>query len=97
MPGERLSRSEVKQLLGVSEEFLRTLERESVVAPDRGGGYEGVAVERVRVCWNLYQDLQVGVAGLDIILRLLDRLEQQRRQFREVLCWLERELRARER
>ncbi|RMG09984.1 MAG: hypothetical protein D6731_18590 [Planctomycetota bacterium] len=92
MSEERWTRAEVLHLLGVDEDFLAALEREDVVRPDPAGCYERWSVERVRVCWNLHRDLEVNLAGQDVILYLLDRLAEQRRQFQEVLRWLQREL-----
>lgn len=88
-----LTRNDLRRLLGVSEEFLDLLEREAIVAPDPEGGYPRQTVERVRICWNLHHELDVNLAGQEVILGLLDRLGRERRQFVEVLAWLQRELR----
>lgn len=90
MTREALSREEVVRLLGVSEEFLRLLEEEHIV--DAPGRYGGASLERVRICWSLHQELGVNLPGLEVALTLLDRIQAERRQFREVLSWLDREL-----
>lgn len=88
-----LTRSDLRRLLGVSEEFLDALEREAIVAPDPEGDYPGHTVERVRICWNLHHELDVNLAGQEVILGLLERLGRERRQFVEVLTWLQGALR----
>ncbi|HBP17225.1 MAG TPA: hypothetical protein DEA08_05430 [Planctomycetes bacterium] len=89
MSEERLARSEVVRVLGVSEEFLLTLEQAQVVRPDPSGRYTRRALDRVRICWNLQRELDVNVPGQEVILHLLDRLERERAQFREVLAYLQ--------
>ena len=37
-----------------------------------------VSVERVRICWNLHHDMGVNLAGQEVVLHLLERLEQER-------------------
>lgn len=93
MKVERYSRTEVVTLLGVSEDFLLTLERDALVAPDAEGRYERRTLERVRICWSLQHELGVNPAGTEVCLHLLERLERERRQFRDVLAWLQGELR----
>lgn len=68
------------------------LEREAIAVPDGEGSYQRLVVERVRICWTLHNDLQVNLAGQEVILHLLGRLEQERRQFQEVLRWLQQRL-----
>jgi hypothetical protein len=92
MPSQRYTRVEVRNLLDVSEEFLFMLEREDIVRADPEGYYEHVSVERVRICWNLHHDMGVNLAGQEVVLHLLERLEQERAQFQEVLRWLQKSL-----
>jgi len=93
MSEERWARSEVLRILGVSEEFLRAVEEAEIVRADLEGRYPRAAVERVRICWNLDRELSVNLAGQEVVLHLLDRLQRERQQFREVLGWLGFELR----
>jgi len=86
---ERVSRHEIQRLLGISEEFLVALERERIVEVDPQGLHDRRDLHRIRVAWNLNQDLGVNLAGLEVALHLLERIEQERRQFREVLGWLQ--------
>lgn len=86
-----ISRTDVIRTLEVDEEFLVELEREQVVAASEQG-YAPDAVERIRVCYSLHHDLGVNVPGLAVALSLLDRLDDERRQFREVLDELRRRL-----
>lgn len=83
MSGHR-SRDELVERLGVTVEFIRLLEEEELVVV-AGDGYPPDIIERIRVCWGLHADLGVNVAGLEIILDLLERLENERRMLRSIL------------
>jgi hypothetical protein len=85
---DRLTRADVERLLGITPEFLRVLEEEAVVRVDREGRHLRSDLPRIRVCWNLHHQLGVNFAGLEVALHLLDRLERERRQIRDVLGWL---------
>lgn len=91
---DRLTRDDVQRLLGVSKEFLLTLEEESVVHADREGLHGRADLSRIRICWNLHDKMGVNFAGLEVALHLLDRLERERRQFSDVLTWLHDEMGA---
>jgi DNA-binding transcriptional MerR regulator len=81
---------EVQGLLGVTEGYLLELERESLVTCDSEGCYIESQVERIRLCRTLQDELGVNLAGVEVALHLLERMEAERRQFREVLDWLRR-------
>jgi hypothetical protein len=89
---ERYTRAEVLHLFGVSEEFLLSLEREEIVGADERGAYSHASVECVRVCWNLQHELGVNMAGQEVVLHLLERIERERTQFQEVLRYLQERL-----
>lgn len=84
----RLSRREIQTLLGVDETFLIELERESIITMDPEGDYSGESIERARIGLALHRDLGVNVAGIAVALHLLDTIEAERHQFREILDWL---------
>jgi MerR family transcriptional regulator/heat shock protein HspR len=71
--------SVVAQMLDVHPQTLRLYEREGLVQPSRTDGntrlYSQEDVERVEKVLNLTRDLGVNLAGVDIILRLQQRLE----------------------
>lgn len=81
----RFTRVQLAELLELDEAFLVELERHEIVVPGPGERYDALAIERVRVCWTMHDALGVNLAGLEVALHLLDRLEHERRQVREIL------------
>jgi len=81
----KLSRREILTLLGVEEDFLVRLEHEHIVHCDDEGCFSGWQAERVRLGWTMHHDLGVNLEGIDVALRLLDRIHEERRQYRAVL------------
>lgn len=75
--------------LGCPVDFVASLEAERIIVV-HDGVYEDATIERVRVCWGLHDDLGVNLAGLEVALHLLERLEAERRLHLETL----RQLRA---
>jgi MerR family transcriptional regulator, heat shock protein HspR len=71
--------SVVAQMLDVHPQTLRLYEREGLVQPSRTEGntrlYSQEDVERVEKVLNLTRQLGVNLAGVDIILRLQERIE----------------------
>lgn len=67
------------------------LEREEIVRASEGG-FEAPMVERIRVCHTLHHELGVNPAGIEVALRLLETIREERAQFGEVLAWLGRQL-----
>lgn len=90
-PKARIARADVIAALGVEEELLLTLEREEIIRCEEGC-YDAATVERIRICHTLRDELGVNLAGLEIVLNLLDTIEDQRRQFGEVLTWVQSQL-----
>lgn len=78
---------EMLEALGIDGDFVAVLERESIVT--RGDDPLAV-VERIRVCWTLYDELGVNLAGVEVVLHLLERLGNERQTHLERL----RKLRA---
>jgi MerR family transcriptional regulator/heat shock protein HspR len=70
----------VCQLLRLSQATLRRYERHGLVRPRRAGRvsvYSEPELRRLRRIRRLTLDLGVNLAGVEVILRLLDRLERQ--------------------
>lgn len=67
------------RMLGVRTQTLRYYERIGLVEPARTGGNQRVYsrrdIERVQRIRNMMDDLGVNLAGVEVILNLLDRLE----------------------
>lgn len=70
------------ELCGVHPQTLRQYERLGLVVPARVGSknrlYSEADIQRVRRIQRLTQELGVNLAGVEIILRLLDDMDQMR-------------------
>ena len=86
------TRREIVGLLGVDESFLTLLETEAIVTCDALGRFDEVAVERIRLCRTLRDELGVNVEGLEVALHLMEVIRDERREFAEVLAWLKEQL-----
>jgi MerR family transcriptional regulator/heat shock protein HspR len=78
------------RLIGVHEQTLRYYERAGLVAPARSKGrirlYSLHDLERVRQIRRLVEDLGVNLAGVEVIIKLTDRireLETENEQLRD--------------
>jgi hypothetical protein len=89
-----VTRDEVVSVLHVTEGFLLELERESIIETDPEGRYDAALLERIRICHTLHDELGVNFEGLEVALHLIDRINAERSQFREVLEWLRTQLHA---
>jgi MerR family transcriptional regulator/heat shock protein HspR len=73
------------QLCGVHPQTLRQYERLGLVVPSRVGAknrlYSESDVIRVRQIQRLTQDMGVNLAGVELILKLLDEMETMRADF----------------
>jgi MerR family transcriptional regulator/heat shock protein HspR len=71
------------QLCGIHPQTLRQYERLGLVAPSRVGQknrlYSEADILRVRRIQRLTQEMGVNLAGVELILRLLDDMEELRR------------------
>lgn len=75
------------QLCGVHPQTLRQYERLGLVQPSRVGSknrlYSEADILRVRRIQRLTQEMGVNLAGVDLILRLLDDMEEMRRDLEQ--------------
>jgi hypothetical protein len=68
-------RHEVVRLLEVDDEFLETLESESIIHFDaEGHRFSERMVERIRVAHTLVFELEVNLSGVAVILRMREEL-----------------------
>jgi|SRR5579862_1064083 len=71
------------QLCGVHPQTLRQYERLGLVAPSRVGSknrlYSEANILRVRQIQRLTQEMGVNLAGVEVILRLLDDMDEMRK------------------
>lgn len=76
--------SVVAKMLGVHPQTLRLYEREGLVKPTRTEGnvrlYSEEDVEKLRTIISLTRDLGVNLAGVEIILRMKEQLEELQKQ-----------------
>ncbi|GIW39799.1 MAG: hypothetical protein KatS3mg076_0376 [Candidatus Binatia bacterium] len=90
---------EVMETLGVDEAFLRLLETEGLIHPKTTLEGESVLseseAERVRLAAFLMTELEVNLAGTEVILHLREQIFELHHQFDELLRALARELRER--
>src|SRR6187431_46434 len=71
--------SVASQRVGVHPQTLRLYERQGLVKPARRGSnrlYSDRDIERLKQIQNLTQHMGVNLAGVEIILNLLDRVRQ---------------------
>ncbi|HCE01478.1 MAG TPA: hypothetical protein DER07_10595 [Armatimonadetes bacterium] len=88
------------KLCGVHPQTLRQYERLGLCVPARVGDknrlYSEADIERVRRIQRLTQEMGVNLAGVELILRLLDEMEEMRaefeRRFKEYVQETERRL-----
>jgi MerR family transcriptional regulator, heat shock protein HspR len=80
--------SVVARMVNIHPQTLRNYERLGLVRPTRSDGnvrlYSDQDVERVRKICRLSDELGVNLAGIEIILNLLDRVEQLQQELEGV-------------
>ena len=71
----------VAEMLEVHQQTLRLYEREGLITPDRTPGntrmYSRQDIERLKTILNLTRELGVNLAGVQVILNLIGRIEEQ--------------------
>ena len=76
-------------LCGVHPQTLRKYERLGLVVPSRAGAknrlYSELDIKRVQRIQRLTQEMGVNLAGVELILRLLDDMEDMRRDMEQQL------------
>lgn len=79
--------SVVARILEIHPQTLRQYEKEGLIEPGRTQGkmrlYSERDIDKIRTILRLTRDLGVNLAGVDIILRLKDRLDAMDEQLRE--------------
>ena len=73
------------QLCGVHPQTLRQYERLGLVVPSRAGAknrlYSEADILRVRRIQRLTQDMGVNLAGVELVLRLIEEMDELRKDF----------------
>ena len=82
------------KMVGVHAQTLRYYEREGIIQPSRSQGnqrlYSPTDIERLRQIKTLVDDLGVNLAGVDVILRLTERISVMERQLEAMQSHIER-------
>lgn len=72
--------SVVSKILDIHPQTLRQYERENLVCPSRSGGrirlYSQRDIDRIKLILRLTRELGVNLAGVDIILRLKENVDE---------------------
>jgi MerR family transcriptional regulator/heat shock protein HspR len=86
----------VARMLRVHPQTLRMYEREGLISPVRAGGqrlYSESEIERLDMILSLTRNMGVNRAGVDIILRMRQRLEQLQEEVEDMMQLLDEEIR----
>ncbi|MFQ5925366.1 MAG: heat shock protein transcriptional repressor HspR [Dehalococcoidia bacterium] len=82
------------RMLGVHAQTLRYYERVGLIEPSRSQGrfrlYSKRDIERLRQVKTLMNDLGVNLAGVEVVLRLGERIAEMERQIQEMELELKR-------
>ena len=87
--------SMVSEMLQVHPQTLRLYEREGLISPSRGKRarlYSQEDIERIGLILRLTRELGVNRAGVDIILRMRDRIEMLEHEMDDMMQHLDRHL-----
>lgn len=72
--------SVVAKILSIHPQTLRQYEKEGLIEPNRTDGkmrlYSQKDIDKIKIILRLTRDLGVNLAGVDIILRLKDKLDE---------------------
>ncbi|HCC68390.1 MAG TPA: MerR family transcriptional regulator [Nitrospiraceae bacterium] len=88
--------SVVAEMFGIHPQTLRLYEREGFLRPTRVKRlrlYSQEDVERIRMILRLTKEMGVNRAGVDIILRMRQRLDAMHRKMEEMMNYLENDIR----
>jgi MerR family transcriptional regulator/heat shock protein HspR len=89
--------SVVSRILEVHPQTLRMYEREGFVSPQRVNQqrlYSDEDIDRLNLVINLTKELGVNKAGVDIILRMRNRMEAMQREMREMMRFIDEDIRC---
>lgn len=89
--------SAVSRILEVHPQTLRMYEREGFVQPHRVNKqrlYSDEDIERLNLVIKLTKELGVNKAGVDIILRMRNRIEAMQNEIKEMMRFMEEDIRS---
>ena len=78
----------VSKILDIHPQTLRQYERENLICPSRSGGrirlYSQRDIDRIKLILRLTRELGVNLAGVDIILRLKENVDEMESEIAEL-------------
>ena len=78
----------VAKILDIHPQTLRQYERENLICPSRSNGrirlYSERDVDKIKLILRLTRELGVNLAGVDIILRLKDQIDDMEKEIAEL-------------
>lgn len=83
------------RMLEVHPQTLRMYERQGLVRPRRSGHirmFSDADIERIRQILRMKEDLGVNLAGVEVILNLLDRIDELQQEIERVRATAKRRL-----
>jgi MerR family transcriptional regulator, heat shock protein HspR len=91
---------EVVEIFEVDERFLQELEEEDILCPvcrdnPSSKEFSTSELEKIRLAKILVEEMDVNVAGVEIILRMRQMMFEMRKQFDDILEDLARQVRER--
>ncbi len=93
--------SVVAERFDIHPQTLRLYEREGLLTPARSGGntrlYDEVSIDRLQTILALTRDMGINLAGVEVILRLQEEIEDLRGQIERLAERLEDRAKPRER
>ena len=79
----------VSEMLDIHPQTLRLYEREGLITPRRTGGntrlYSEDDIRKIEMIQRLTQELGVNLAGVEIIIRMREKMEEMQNQMDELL------------
>ncbi len=85
--------SVVAERFDIHPQTLRLYEREGLLTPERSGGntrlYDDVSIDRLQTILALTRDMGINLAGVEVILRLQEEIEDLRGQLAKMVERLE--------
>ena len=83
-------------MYNIHPQTLRLYEREGLLKPQRTAGnnrlYTDEDLERLEFILTLTRELGVNLAGVEIILRMKEQMEEMQKQIQELLEFIEKQL-----
>ena len=78
----------VAKILEIHPQTLRQYERENLICPSRSDGrirlYSQRDIDKIKMILRLTRELGVNLAGVDVVLRLKDQMEEMEQEIAEL-------------